>query len=443
MPNTKSRTYTKRVHFNVTSSGGHQAASSTDYYRSGSVGEFRVDEGGLRDWRKRIREHREATTRLSGEKSENWLYPASGGYTVNVHGLTSGGWKWDPKVVSYKGLPSGDYFPFPPSLSVITDNVAGQIAANKFNKQIEELNTQFQGGVFLGELKEAWQMIKSPGKALFQSLERDYYRALKKRKSNKKDLANALFSEYLAWVFGAKPLMNDIAQGFDAMDYLANKHDNSFVKILTGVGRQAKHTMLSPSSYGYTKFISFIGDKQVSQQQKVKYRGLYERDTTKPDHLSQMGYASRVLGLDIEHFIPTLYQLAPWSFLADYFANIGDVLEFTFMNTSNVNWVVRTQIDTAISYEKVRLNQPWLQYMYADRNTYRDLVIDEGKPAVILGRRRYFTRVPSLVPSVNLEFSLPGRPQPWLNMAALVGMFGTIHPQRRIKYDRDSRWSRF
>jgi hypothetical protein len=49
----------------------------------------------------------------------------------------------------------------------------------------------------------------------------------------------------------------------------------------------------------------------------------------------------RHYGLNIQEFIPTVWELVPWSFFVDYFANIGDILECATLIRSDVSWVNR------------------------------------------------------------------------------------------------------
>jgi hypothetical protein len=52
----------------------------------------------------------------------------------------------------------------------------------------------------------------------------------------------------------------------------------------------------------------------------------------------------RHFGFSPEAFVPTLWELAPWSFLVDYFVNIGDILSGWSYGRTNLGWSNTTTI---------------------------------------------------------------------------------------------------
>lgn len=46
------------------------------------------------------------------------------------------------------------------------------------------------------------------------------------------------------------------------------------------------------------------------------------------------------MGLTIQEFVPTVWELIPYSFVVDYFTNIGDVVNYAY--SANLNWVYKS-----------------------------------------------------------------------------------------------------
>lgn len=140
----------------------------------------------------------------------------------------------------------------------------------------------------------------------------------------------------------------------------------------------------------------------------IKDKALYD----KPAHERLQALA----GLDINHVIPAAWELVPFSFLVDYFTNIGDVISGAFVSTRDVVWTSRTVVNTSSwEYVNFRLSNTDPGWAYFTMK----------KPPYQLATSRYIDRraiMPSVsIPSVRLE--IPGFNSKWLNMAALAEQF--------------------
>jgi hypothetical protein len=140
------------------------------------------------------------------------------------------------------------------------------------------------------------------------------------------------------------------------------------------------------------------------------------------DHATLAGSAV-LAGFDPLQIIPTAWELLPWSFLIDYFSNIGDVLETAVVSRSNIAW---TNVSEIVEQKiQVYSTVAGKGFQIGD-----DVEVD-GKPSTAIRVLRTVNRFQpgSLgIPAIQLE--LPGRPAQFANMTALFAQASnTIHPQ--------------
>lgn len=197
---------------------------------------------------------------------------------------------------------------------------------NSANQRVyQQLSSDFKGLTFLAEFREAVHMLKHPALALRLRFD-SYIRAVKKRREialrspgnlkKKNQTRKAIAETWLEYSFGWKPLLNDITEGVDAINRLSTKREFHPFKAL------AEERFKTSQYVGYVKHIdpfrihyAILGDHHNS----VSIVG------SAIDTLS--GTTAGELGLLPEEFLPTAWELAPWSFVIDYFTNIGSVLD--------------------------------------------------------------------------------------------------------------------
>jgi len=133
-------------------------------------------------------------------------------------------------------------------------------------------------------------------------------------------------------------------------------------------------------------------------------------------------------GFNLESFVPSVYNLIPWSFAVDYFSNLGDVISAATTCQSNVIGYVRSTRELTTREESYAFD-----FGRSKANVAGFDFVQHGADLGHLSyKRTTFNRVVgSSVPVPDLLLTLPGERQ-FANLAALVvGLFAGINPPRR------------
>jgi hypothetical protein len=310
---------------------------------------------------------------------------------------------------------SGQAIPSFPAFAGLSSS-ADNAALGSFYSKARQAQTSFNGMSFLGELAETIHLIKHPGDSLFKSVHSlmDLYANLVKRYKGRrlggKQLQRELSGLYLESVFGWLPLMHDIE---DAVKAYGRLMDNGPKEVMVrGFGKEAKTTTLTAGVENlYTSSINLKFDKRLSTECQVIYFGKVRADVSGGASIEK---AKSLFGFKADEFVPAIWELAPWSFLIDYFTNISEIVSAATFVDANVSWVSKTtrQIGTSFragSYDRASssANASWVAaggggYQWQTRSTQ-------------------VTRVRDAHLSIpGLELSLPGLKTQWANIAALA-----------------------
>lgn len=391
--------YTDKQHYSLSGDpdSGYPGYPSDIKYKSVTSSKTSRHGG---NWRRKIALGQNATTVFDASKTTflsvpaysedfGWTHPTS---TNPIYSRKYATFWW-----GYLGIPSS----LPSDNSV---SIAQNIALINLWKSINQQVTLFQGGTALGELTETLHMIRHPAEALHKGMV-SYLQAIRKRvKQTKPRLRKRIVRDsYLEVVFGWRPLFNDIA---DAVDYL-DKRQNQLVRTFLPIKGNGTDVATSFASHydlnGYVYIYSTIKSESKSQ---VRYKGMMKSTAVSP-----YTFNARQLGLSIENFLPTVWELIPYSFVVDYFTNIGTLIEAWSNQNVQIAWCQQTtrkisSQDVTGFYKKCTLQR--IQH---------DLWIP-GQ-----GRATYesISRVPiNDIPLPVIQFKIPGMGLKWLNLAALA-----------------------
>jgi hypothetical protein len=294
------------------------------------------------------------------------------------------------------------------------DRVINQ-ATIEFIGKCQEAQRKFQGGVFLGELREAIRMVRNPAQTLRRQLD-DYINYVKGRKGwhkRKRTGSNTWVSEaWLEWNYGWKPLFSDVDSGMAALAELEFSPSRwKFVKprpseesvVLEDVG-PVTDVYFGQAYHEYRRL--------QTASVTCGYYGVVDLAT---DFSGARSWRSG-LGFNAGDFVATIWELIPYSFVVDYFTNIGDVLASVSYGDCGIRWKARTLRNEGLvrTYDH-RLYAPNL---YPDVHKLTTCVLDPGEQTISKKDVTRETIFGDLYP--RFSWRLPGlSSKKWLNLAAL------------------------
>lgn len=364
------------------------------------------------NWRKLIKANSNATTAFSGETREIRVNSGDA-FRSYYQNAGKNSWTW----IRDQGAYNEPEFVNPASMPAWLVTDADNQALKFIYKRVREARTQFQGLVFLGELNESLRMIKNPLKALHEGVS-NYFDALKKRRrgvrptnyAKRADRLKSILSDtWLEHSFGWVPLISDIGDGLNAYDRVVNKTRHT---RLSATGKQQVIIQTDRfSNLGWGN-VRTVGIRESYYQATVRYLcGLKEIT-----YGSEREEKQDLFGLTLKGFVPTAWELLPWSFLVDYFANVGEIVEASVTNTSDVTWICKTVRKSGIQRFSGQLNL--LETINMGGALHKDC---GGSPGFVESEWRTIVRAPlDSLPFPNFQVGIPGRPTQWLNMAALA-----------------------
>jgi len=395
-----------RRHYDVNGWGDPDPSLSIEANYS-VLGSDIIEHGpNIPDWYQRIKTGRDATT---------YLYGRSQTMKVSQWGHVLFRWYSDygPTVKRRIGMVQGAiaYLPMPKyrSADVALEARVDAEALGNFMKSVQNSQTALAGGTVLGELRETIAMVKSPVRSLRRGM-RDYLDKIRKVQSKVRtpEAASKVVSDtYLEYAFGWRPLISDIQDGVQALSDLSKDLHPWHNVSGTASDEVVSRIRYPDANIGYVRFKCPYAE---IRRFEVKYRGQVSGET------NQFLADARTFGFTPWEIAPTIYQLLPWSFLVDYFSNLGTIVTAASYASSGINWVNRT-------YCRESINRSLGGYSYLfDSSIIYGIRFERFKQYKAETKSREVERAPytgSLVP--RLHVSLPDADSvKWVNVAALI-----------------------
>jgi hypothetical protein len=271
------------------------------------------------------------------------------------------------------------------------------------------------GMTFLGELRETLSMIRNPAKNL-RALVKRYLDTANGRRSSfrtRRDAERWLSGLWLEYAFGWVPLISDTKAGAEALARLIHGD----IRYSTARGAGFHDTAVPPIRTNFNvPGLPTVGTRETvrTAHQSCFIKGGVNAKASGPT----LENAAHLFGFTPEEFVPTVWNLLPWSFLVDYFANVGDVLEATFFDRTGITW---SSMTTRTEYVYMSHVQPKSISGWSGSVT--------GGSTKVTKKSMSRSVTAPLIPS--LEVSLPGSPQKWINMAALLDQHKRMVPYVR------------
>lgn len=288
----------------------------------------------LSDWKRRIKNNEDATTVF--DASSLSLEHQDGHYELDLK------YPGQPVTHRYAKGYIHPYFDPPPGFpSTLDASEASRDAQSQFYKEASKALVSIQSGVALGELRQTLSMIAGRGNS-FKQLLNAWRTGLSGRRSrNGKSRSQRAADAWLEFQFGWRPLAADIRGALAA--FRSDKTDVVSVSAFAKRDRFINRS-IDPSEGSGISGILVKTEEVNTSSTKVKIRGGVK--LTVPGHNRRL----EKLGLVPHQFVPTLYELLPWSFLIDYFTDLGgtiNALSFPserlyYTSTSTVKELVRS-----------------------------------------------------------------------------------------------------
>jgi hypothetical protein len=224
-----------------------------------------------------------------------------------------------------------------------------------------------------------------------------------------KSVTKAVTGLWLEKSFHWLPLMYDIQGAVSAFAALLDSAPSRFVKVSATVD-EAKTVTSGENSWG--QGIVFPYREFTRTGASVRMYGRVRigvRDPVLPD--------MKALGFDIRSFVPTLWELVPYSWAVDYFTNIGDMIYGASYGGSDVEWAARGikrfsqyGCTTSVSNRLMTPTPGW----------HNTVAYATMKPSVIVIEKAAISRATyrgNYVPSLDVK--IPGANSlKWLNFGA-------------------------
>lgn len=368
-------------------------------------------------WKEQVKRGLDATTPFEG-----WEYSRSprSAYFIQVyHGVhppyTPLGSETEIQTaqgIRARGLPG--------SPSGLSEVKANNEALKQLVRKITSKQNTFQGSVFVGEMLQTIKLISNPAGTLRKSV--DYYlrdtrntvKRLKKsakrlgKKRHRAAITNAIRDTWLEYQLGWAPLLSDIDSGAQALAESTTQYWDPTFESVRAVGVDESRLYQGKYSIPNAQIAYFEADMFSTSRVTVRYISCIGVGSYQLSNLKRVGFAP-------SDFLPTVWELIPYSFVIDYFTNIGDIIQAASLARSSVRWTVKT-----VRKENINSFENWQPRTAApgSRNYYN--ILSSYSPSKVLSTAKHVQRYSyggSFVP--YYQFEIP-TPKQLLNVGALV-----------------------
>lgn len=294
-------------------------------------------------------------------------------------------------------------------------SVADNVAKMRFVSDLQSAQTLMQGMVSAGEIGRTLRMLRRPALALRKGFD-DYFKSVKKRTSRapKRSWGNIAGASWLEASFGWGQLFRDVRSANDALGRI---RESNYTRVpLKGYGENGSSTS---SKIGYAnggiQTVAFIDD--------IRHVGVIYRGATKCVPVSPSLMPARTFGFSLEEFVPTIWELIPYSFLVDYFTNIGNVIQGWSWQRSGLAWSQRTYRKSRTLATVVHPNRD--QYYPKSGTSTTEYRLNFSKPSISRVTRTSVDRqnyTGAFIPNVTFELPVGNKIQKLLNVAGLLAI---------------------
>jgi hypothetical protein len=305
---------------------------------------------------------------------------------------------------------------------------ASNKALSRILSQVRDQTKGFAAVTFLGELGDTVRQIRQPLTALRQGLA-EYMGAVRRKTrrfprhrypsiAKQHQAVNKMVSgTYLEYTFGFQPLLNDCNDAVSALAKLVRR-ERPVRTLLVGRGTD-EWKGGSGQDQQLANYFYFRRDEEVRYFVKRIYRACYTPTVQGLESVyPPLDKAKAAFGFTWADFVPDVWNCLPWSFVLDYFANIGEILECGFTGRDNLTWCYQTDISRTLQKTECQLDVKKVAINAGTRLVY---YVPGPHMGYVVVERTGITRTRGvtlpLIPTFTA--SLPGMKQGF-NLAALL-----------------------
>lgn len=242
---------------------------------------------------------------------------------------------------------------------------ANNLALKRVFSRIDSLTSGLKALVSAGEAAETVRMLRAPSQTLFDELWRyiddckvNVKRLRRKLPRNRRHaitrVTAVLSGLWLERQLGWKPLINDIEGAFDA---LAKVSQRPYEKEHFVVRAQGDSVGVGQRSL--TSLVGLQADAQVRWRREQRISVRYIVGVSLDPNVSTFGAVQDAFGLHWSEFVPTVWELIPYSFVVDYFTNIGDIVGAFSTRQRHIAWVIKTTQTEGVNTIEEVIPLPW------------------------------------------------------------------------------------
>ncbi|DAD52797.1 TPA_asm: maturation protein [ssRNA phage SRR7976326_1] len=322
------------------------------------------------------------------------------------------------------------YKPNMPVLLTTTFNQIKGAAVAKFYSKVADKISPLKGLVFLGELGKTRQLLAGllrDAMGLYKVLRMDLrvlYGKLRrrlrstrglppklgrrKRKLAIADCLKRVSNRYLEFTFGIEPLLGDIESTAEALcrGEIVREYINAVLKV--------ESTTVTTTRQGYIYNTCSAQISTITRTKlKSKCRGAIDID--KAAVSNPLGGTADALGISLRQVLPALWELKPYSFLIDYFINVGDLINTAAY--ADTKFVYANQSTKHETTAEITVGLP----LKGDDTRWSYKVVSVGIPPTTVKLTSFrFERVPVNPSIATVRVVLPAFGRKYANMLALA-----------------------
>lgn len=308
----------------------------------------------MANWREKLRNGSDATTPF---QSDRYRFEGLEGGAADLVAFIPGNPGAGTQHHSFKG------WGFPPSASLshlLPDQASAEADALRqaYNKVNREQN-HLAGASSMAEFGDVLHQFGHPFQAIIDLTNRRLNRLQLEARGlkgttvfRKIKWAEIVASTYLEYAFGLAPLISDAKKAAEAYARFKLETDENLTRRSKIVARGTSTKGSNTVQYGQAANTWLWGGNTTKTVTETKVQYVIGLSASRTAPFGSNDRLIELLGFRPMDFIPAVWEVVPWSWLADYFANVNDILQATATDTAGISWISKTvtQVTTRENY---------------------------------------------------------------------------------------------